>query len=147
MVKIFLLGVERTNVRCDFHTDKGNWLVILRRADGSVDFDRNWNDYVGGFGDLKTEFWFGLDKLHRLTSSQTYKLRIDMKNFNGEKSFELMLYMNMHALYSAGNSRLPHLLKVQAAIGEYAGDVGDSFGRHDQKLFSTKIMIMGIIFW
>lgn len=27
--------------------------------DGSVDFDRGWDDYVNGFGDPEKEFWLG----------------------------------------------------------------------------------------
>ncbi|XP_077974357.1 uncharacterized protein LOC120346989 [Styela clava] len=127
MVKIFLLGVERTNVRCDFYTDKGNWLVILRRSDGSADFDRNWIEYVNGF-DLETEFWFGLDKLHYLTSSQTYELRIDMENFNGEKRFA-----KYRKFQIASSSE-----KYKLTIGEYSGDAGNSIGYHDQKPFTTK---------
>nr|XP_039272722.1 techylectin-5B-like [Styela clava] len=128
MVKIFILGFERTSVRCNFHTDEGNWLVILRRADGSVDFDRNWNNYINGFGDLETEFWFGLDKLHHLTSSQTYELRIDMENFNGEKKFA------KYGKFEIASSSE----KYKLTIGEYSGDAGDSFSYHDQKPFSTK---------
>ena len=39
---------------CDMETDGGGWLVIQRRVNkGTVDFYRNWNDYVQGFGDLE----------------------------------------------------------------------------------------------
>ena len=30
-----------------------------RRFDGSLDFARNWTEYVQGFGDKNGEFWLG----------------------------------------------------------------------------------------
>ena len=46
---------------CDAVTDGGGWLVVQRRQDGSVDFNRGWTDYnEEGFGSLTGEFWYGL---------------------------------------------------------------------------------------
>ena len=68
---------------CDQTTAGGGWLVFQKRLDGSVDFYRGWTEYKSGFGSLTGEFWLGLDKIHRLTSSGRYKLRVDLDDFTG----------------------------------------------------------------
>lgn len=58
-----------------------NWVVLLYRFNGAVDFNRNWNDYKKGFGDLlNSEFWIGNDNIHQLASqpSAVYKLRVEV---------------------------------------------------------------------
>ena len=36
--------------------------------DGTINFLREWLDYKHGFGNLATEFWLGLEKIHMLTN-------------------------------------------------------------------------------
>lgn len=45
---------------CEF-TDGRTWLVIQRREDGNVDFNRDWEGYKNGFGAVaeKGDFWLG----------------------------------------------------------------------------------------
>lgn len=33
--------------------------VIQNRHNGSVDFDRAWEEYTNGFGSVLTEYWIG----------------------------------------------------------------------------------------
>ena len=81
-------GLGGFDVRCDMETTPGRgWTVFQRRVDGSVDFYRNWNDYKNGFGNLTTEFWLGLDKIHRLTSSEQNVLRVDLETFENETAY------------------------------------------------------------
>ena len=62
---------------CDAVSDGGGWLVVQRRKDGSVDFNRGWVEYEEGFGSLTGELWYGLQPLHCLTNQGQWQLRID----------------------------------------------------------------------
>ncbi|KAJ8049882.1 Angiopoietin-related protein 1 [Holothuria leucospilota] len=70
-------------VYCNNDTDFGGWTVIQRRFDGSIDFNRDWEDYKKGFGFPSSEFWIGNDRLSFLTNQNDYELRIDMLLSNG----------------------------------------------------------------
>ena len=45
----------------------GGWTYIQHRFDGRLLFNKTMQEYIDGFGDLKSEFWLGLDKIHALT--------------------------------------------------------------------------------
>ena len=85
---------------CDAVTDGGGWLVVQRRKDGSVDFDRTWEEYEEGFGDLDGNFWYGLRPLHCLTSQGQWQLRVDFSFNNGTKSY---LFYNKFAVGPASS--------------------------------------------
>ncbi|KAL7741695.1 hypothetical protein ACLKA6_000316 [Drosophila palustris] len=69
-------GIDPFEAPCESRLENGGWTVIQRRLDGSVNFDRNWNEYRNGFGDLKGEFFIGLEKLYRITAAQPQELLI-----------------------------------------------------------------------
>jgi len=70
-------GFNQLTAYCDQTTMGGGWTVIQRRQDGSVDFNRNWDDYKRGFGALTGEFWFGNDNIHELTKTNSLFLTYD----------------------------------------------------------------------
>ena len=112
---------------CDLVTDGGGWTVFQRRMDGSVDFYRYWTDYQQGFGSLSGEFWLGLDKIHRLTSTPT-ELRIDMRDFEGNSAYA------QYTSFSVGDSSSKYILSVSG----YSGTAGDSLAVHNGYRFSTR---------
>ena len=108
-------------------TDGGGWTVFQRRQDGSVDFYRNWDDYVEGFGELNGEFWPGLEKIHCLTiNGSASKLRVDLEDFEGEKRYAK--YNLFQVLDSAK-------CKYQAWPGGYNGNAGHALAGQP---FTTK---------
>ena len=98
-------------VFCDQTTVGEGWLVFQKRLDGSVDFYRGWTEYKRGFGNLTGEFWLGLDKLHRLTSSGKYKLRVDLEDFEGSTSYA---EYDLFEVASEGE-------KYKLSVGSYTG--------------------------
>ena len=72
---------------CDTSIEGRGWLVVQRRQDGSVDFNRMWLEYEDGFGKLTGEFWYGLRVLHCLTGQGGWEMRMDIKLANGTKIF------------------------------------------------------------
>jgi len=55
------------------------WIIIHQRVDNNGDWYLGWDPYRDGFGDRNSDFWFGLEKVHRLTDSQSYRLRVEMR--------------------------------------------------------------------
>lgn len=67
--------------KCDMETAGGGWTVIQNRQDGSVDFNKTWQEYRDGFGNLQGEHWFGNAALHALTSTRQHQLRIELEDW------------------------------------------------------------------
>ena len=108
-------------------TDGGGWTVFQRRMDGSQNFYLYWKNYDLGFGDLDGEFWLGLSKIHRLTTSSS-SLRVDLEDFNGNKRFA------KYSVFSVANA----LTQYKLTVSGYSGTAGNSFSYHSGKKFSTR---------
>ncbi|KAM9312849.1 fibroleukin [Gastrophryne carolinensis] len=119
-------------VYCDMQSMGGGWTVLQSRQDGSTDFNRTWNEYKSGFGNLSGEFWLGNDKIHLLTRSSKMMLRIELEDFKGEKEFALY-----NEFYVANE-----YLKYRLSVSGYSGTAGDALNfskqyAHDQRFFTT----------
>lgn len=68
----------------------GGWLLIQQRMDGSLNFNRTWQDYKRGFGSLNDkgegEFWLGNEYLHLLTLRGSV-LRVELEDWAGNGAY------------------------------------------------------------
>ena len=55
------------------------WTVFMQRTGLSVDWKLPWASYKNGFGSAGSDFWLGLERLHLLTSSAAYRLRVELQ--------------------------------------------------------------------
>ena len=116
---------------CDAKSGGGGWLVVQRRQDGSVSFNRGWVEYEEGFGNLNGEFWYGLRALNCLTSQRQWELRIDLTHSNGSKTY---LHYKKFAIGSA-NDKYP--LRISQYSGIYPVDPFSTHPLNGMK-FTTK---------
>ncbi|KAI8493214.1 Fibrinogen- domains (FReDs) [Branchiostoma belcheri] len=95
---------------------RGGWTVIQRRLDGSVFFNRTWEEYKHGFGNKNGEYWLGNENIHRLTTQKDYILRIDMMDWDGNKR-----YAEYNTFRVSGESE-----QYRLTISGYSGTAGDT---------------------
>ena len=109
-------GFHRLHAFCDQTTQGGGWTVFQRRQDGSVDFNRNWNDYKHGFGNIEGEFWFGNDNIHDLTkpsfAPKKSQLLINMR-MKGQND---PVYVNYNT-FEITNEATKYVLKINGFSG------------------------------
>ncbi|KAM8872494.1 tenascin-like isoform 1-T1 [Synchiropus picturatus] len=125
---VYVAGEESQplQVYCDMSTDGGGWLVFLRRQNGKLEFFRNWKNYTAGFGNMNDEFWLGLSNLHKITASDHYELRVDLRD-HGDSAY---------AQYDKFTIAEPRT-RYKLSIGSYSGTAGDSMFYHQGRPFST----------
>ncbi len=115
------------HVYCDMVTDGGGWTVFQRRFNGLVDFYRNWQDYKHGFGYVTGEYWLGLEKIHRMSATANYELRVDIQDFEGNRAYAKY---NQFQISDEQSS-------YKLLIGSYQGTAGNSLSHHNDTPFST----------
>ena len=113
---------------CDTSNGGGGWLVVQKRQDGSVDFNRTWLEYEDGFGMLTGEFWYGLKALHCLTGQGGWEMRMDIKLANGTN---IILQYEQFKVASAKD-------KYKLTVGGFQGTTTDPMAYHNGMNFTAK---------
>ncbi|XP_037941639.1 fibrinogen C domain-containing protein 1-like [Teleopsis dalmanni] len=123
-------GLQPFYVYCLKDPNNGpGWTIIQRRQDGSINFNRNWDDYKYGFGNLEGEFFIGLDKLHALTNNGVQELWFQLEDF------ENVTRSAFYSSFAIDDEKSKYALII---LGKYSGNAGDSFMIHAGSKFSTK---------
>ncbi|NXD27639.1 ANGL4 protein, partial [Spelaeornis formosus] len=120
-------GSQPFKVYCDM-TAEGGWTVVQRRMDGSVDFDRLWDAYKNGFGDLRGDFWLGLEKIHHLVQEGKYNLQIELEDWEGNSQV-------VQFVFSLGGESTAYTLNL---LGPLSGELENAIGEFRQLPFSTR---------
>ena len=120
---------ENAEVYCNMDTAGGGWNVIQRNKQGSLlGFNRDWDAYTKGFGNLESEFWYGLDGISCLTQNGDWEMRIDI-----QKSDRTWTYFHYNTFkVGSANDGFP------LTIGGYTLQSTDHFGGLNGMKFSTK---------
>ncbi|XP_078667364.1 microfibril-associated glycoprotein 4-like [Branchiostoma floridae x Branchiostoma belcheri] len=129
--KIWPVGLSfPISVYCDQTTDGGGWTVIQRRFDGSVEFNRPYDDFKYGFGSANGEQWLGLEKMYRLTNQHTYTLYVQLEDWNSVVKYA------KYSSFSVGSGSYYRL-----HVSGYSGTAGDGFSD-----FSSNPLLTGQAF-
>ncbi|KAH8405213.1 hypothetical protein KR222_010342 [Zaprionus bogoriensis] len=127
--KIQVPGIAKAfDVFCDDITGDFPWIVIQRRVSRRVDFNRSWEDFKKGFGDVNGDYFIGLEAIHRLTSTQPYELYVYLEAFNGVLGFAQYTYLKV------ADERQGYRL---INLGKFSGTVVDALSASVDKMFST----------
>ncbi|KAL4216654.1 Fibrinogen C domain-containing protein 1 [Mactra antiquata] len=118
---------RKIQVYCDMTTNGGGWTVFQYRYNGKVDFYRNFAEYVKGFGDLRTEFWLGLDYVEEISSQYKSQLRVDLISANGTTAFEVFDKFSLGAspeyTLHVGSTLSSHNIGSSGSFGPYHKDM------------------------
>ncbi|KAH8325312.1 hypothetical protein KR067_008684, partial [Drosophila pandora] len=84
---IQLPGSDPFILRCYADKNVGSaWMEVLFKFQFSTKFNRSYEQYINGFGEVKYEFFIGLQRLHLLTNRKPHEVII---YYTTDRGFEL----------------------------------------------------------
>ncbi|XP_062135327.1 fibrinogen-like protein 1 isoform X3 [Drosophila sulfurigaster albostrigata] len=121
-------GIGFFDVLCDSQLAGPGWIVIQQRVGGNESFNRDWATYRKGFGSYKSDFFLGLEKIHRITSLQRHELYIHLVTLNGNT------YNASYEDFKISDEDSGYKL----SLGKFDGTViGDAMRYHETMKFTT----------
>ncbi|XP_071501337.1 ficolin-1-like [Diadema antillarum] len=129
---IFVSDIDkcgRKDVYCEQQQDGGGWTVIQRRWGGRENFNRPWNDYVKGFGNLQGEFFLGLDWIYRISMQRRHELRIELRDSQWTETF------TKYWTFTLSDENQNYTMKVTEMDPNSNG--GNGLQQHSNAPFST----------
>ena len=93
------------------------WIIIHQHLGYIFNWSLPWADYKAGFGSVNADFWLGLERVHLLTSSKPYRLRVEVQQKNSNLWFSAEYWS-----FQIGDELND---KYRLEVSGYSGDAGD----------------------
>jgi len=110
-----------------------DWIIIHQHLGDAFVWQLPWVDYKTGFGSTGDNFWLGLDAIHLLTSSQDYRLRVEVQQTSTSR-----WYSAEYWTFKVGDEPDKYRLEVSG----YSGDAGDSLQYDVTATITTTVTMM-----
>ena len=95
-----------------------------------MSFERTWDEYAAGFGDVDGNFWLGLEAVHDLTTVCPMKLQIDIV------PFDIPAVSIPYQQFHVGDAASDYVLTVNSGTSGH-NTLYTSMNYHSGKKFST----------
>ncbi|XP_066910328.1 ficolin-2-like [Clytia hemisphaerica] len=97
--------------------------MIQRRLNGDIDFNRGWQSYKEGFGDVNGDYWIGLETIRETSVLLNNTLiRIQGESFNRDRRFIIAKKYKLHS----------------GTMINDEWDIGRDWTYHDGLMFTTR---------
>lgn len=147
MVDYLVINVTLVNASHATLLSINNWLIVLNKTTivqkWTLNFNRSWNEYREGFGDLPSgEYWFGLEGLHQLTSTGSYRLRVEVQTTTTMTAANGSWLSSEYYSLAIRSESEGYAMRVDGFNGGDGGDtfnavVGYYYGVQNGRKFST----------
>ena len=119
---------------CDQVSGAGGWAVFLRRVDGSLRFNRTWDEYRDGFGTgggENTNVWLGLERVRVLGDGENLEIRVEGIVENGTSCY-------IHAKHFSLDSEEANYVIHFDSVTSPSQAISDNWRSHNNQPFTTK---------